>query len=459
MKLPIFPFHFSTIRNRLTFWFCVTSISMLTIFAVLVSMLVRSVLNNQIDHHIHTVLTEANQIVRLYTGSDRERLLSQFVSTRGMTVLLLSGDGTPIVQTNSIDLAPMSEHQAEQVLAMGDTATTFPIHFTIQHTRFATIRLGNDLGNGVLAVGYSLEIVDQTLVILLMIIGIVTALFLIPCVVLSSLLIKHSLIPLEAIAQTMEAISEKEELTTRLPEQIYTQELRLITNAFNRMLEKIQAIFQFEQEFFSDAAHALKTPLAVLRSQVEMLDKEPEGKKQMLLSTIDRAVETTQDLLFISRIENTSMRKHKMVSLTSISKELGELAVALGDVKHLVVTTHIEQGIQVQADASLLRRALSNIVHNAITYSPESGEVTLMLYTEKTTKQVLYVVTNEGVGIPKRELELIFTRFYRGVSSKGTTGSGLGLAMSRAVVEQLGGNIIVHSIPQKRTQVIVSLQM
>lgn len=459
MNLFLFLFHFTTIRSRLTFWFSFTVFSVLIVFAVLVSLLIRSALNTQIDHHIHTVITEANQIVESYTGIERDKLLSQFVSTKGMTVLLLSADGTPIVQTNSNNLAPISEHQAERVLVMGDTATTLPIHFTIQNTRFAALRVGNDPGNGVLAVGYSLEVVNETFALLLGIIVGVTMLFLVPCVVFSSLLIKRSLAPLESMAQTMEAISAKEELTTRLSEHTQTRELLLIANAFNRMLGKIQLMFQSEQEFFSDAAHTLKTPLAVLRSQVETLSKESDSKKRTLLNTIDRAVETIQDLLFIARIESTQAQKNTTISLSSVCKELGELAVSLGEIKHLVVATDIVQNLHIQTDPSLLRRAFSNIMHNAIMYSPEGGRVTLVLHADLTLKQALFVVTNEGIGISKKELEKISTRFYRGTSSKGTAGSGLGLAITKAVVDRLGGKVTIHSVPNKETRVTVFIPM
>ena len=320
MRRFLFPFHFTTIRSSLTFWFSTTSVSMFIVFAVLVSVLVTSVLNSQIDHHIHTVLIEANQIVRSYTGTERDTLLSQFVSTKGMTVLLLSADGAPIIQTNSYDLAPVSEHQAEQVLAIGDTAITAPVHFTAQNMRFAAIRVNETLGDGVLAVGYSLEVVNKTLTTLLVIIGGITALFLVSSVIFSSFLIKRSLQPLEIVAQTMEAISEKEELNTRLSEHARTEELCLISNAFNRMLEKIQSMFQSEQEFFSDAAHTLKTPLAVLRSQVETLNKESNSKKQALLDTIDRVVETTQDLLFITRIETAQAQKYNNLIVIDVQR-------------------------------------------------------------------------------------------------------------------------------------------
>ena len=457
MRRFLFPFHFTTIRSSLTFWFSATSVSMFIVFAVLVSVLVTSVLNNQIDHHIHTVLIEANQIVRSYTGTERDTLLSQFVSTKGMTVLLLSADGAPIIQTNSYDLAPVSEHQAEQVLAIGDTAITAPVHFTAQNMRFAAIRVNETLGDGVLAVGYSLEVVNKTLTTLLVIIGGITALFLVPSVIFSSFLIKRSLQPLEIVAQTMEAISEKEELNTRLSEHARTEELRLISNAFNRMLEKIQSMFQSEQEFFSDAAHTLKTPLAVLRSQVETLNKESNSKKQALLDTIDRAVETTQDLLFIARIESAQAQKNTTISLSSMCKELSELAASLGEIKHLVVTTDIEQNLHIQADTLLLRRAFSNIVHNAITYSPVGGRVTLALHADFTSRQIVFFVTNEGMWIAKKELKKIFTRFYRGESSKGTAGSGLGLAITKAVIERLGGKITISSVPNKETCVTASI--
>ena len=140
-------------------------------------------------------------------------------------------------------------------------------------------------------------------------------------------------------------------------------------------------------------------------------------------------------------------------------KELSELAASLGEIKHLVVTTDIEQNLHIQADTLLLRRAFSNIVHNAITYSPVGGRVTLALHADFTSRQIVFFVTNEGMGIAKKELKKIFTRFYRGESSKGTAGSGLGLAITKAVIERLGGKITIHSVPHKETRVTAFIPM
>ena len=140
-------------------------------------------------------------------------------------------------------------------------------------------------------------------------------------------------------------------------------------------------------------------------------------------------------------------------------KELGELAVSLGGVKHLAVMTHIERNLHIKADPSLLRRAFSNIVHNAIMYSPEGGRITLVLRADLILKQAVFVVTNEGIGISKKELEKIFTRFYRGTSSKGTAGSGLGLAITKAVMKRLGGEVTIHSVPHKKTRVTAFIPM
>ncbi|PIZ98222.1 MAG: hypothetical protein COX78_03500, partial [Candidatus Levybacteria bacterium CG_4_10_14_0_2_um_filter_35_8] len=135
-----------------------------------------------------------------------------------------------------------------------------------------------------------------------------------------------------------------------------TQELKTIQDSLNAMLTRLENIFTGERRFFSDAAHTLKTPLAVLRSQTENANLTQKIREDML-KTIDRANDTIGDLLFLSRISGKP-QKLETVSLSGILSDLSELANTLGEEKNLTISTDIQKDVTIKADKQLLQRAL-----------------------------------------------------------------------------------------------------
>ena len=217
------------------------------------------------------------------------------------------------------------------------------------------------------------------------------------------------------------------------------------------MLIRLENIFDSERQFFSDAAHTLKTPLAVLRSQAENTNLGEKAREDML-KTIDSASDTIGDLLLLSKISGRS-QKLETVSLTGIMTDLSELANTLGGQKNLTISTAIQKNITIKADKKLLQRALSNIVYNAVIYNQTRGSIKLIL--ERQGPFVKINVQDIGIGIAKRDLPQIFSRFYRGTNVE-SKGSGLGLAISKAVIESLGGKISISSSVNKGTTVSVT---
>ncbi|PIQ78997.1 MAG: hypothetical protein COV79_04515, partial [Parcubacteria group bacterium CG11_big_fil_rev_8_21_14_0_20_41_14] len=113
----------------------------------------------------------------------------------------------------------------------------------------------------------------------------------------------------------------------------------------------------------------------------------------------------------------------------------------------------IQKNVTIKADKQLLQRALSNIVYNAVAYNQPGGSIKLSLESEDPLIKIN--VQDTGIGIAKRDLPQIFSRFYRGTNTQGK-GSGLGLAISKAVIESLGGNISISSSVNKGTTVFIT---
>jgi len=441
----------STLRGRLTLWY-LTSVGLIVLlFLTAVSGLFWVTLQDQIDHHVHIAVYEAKQVVENYRGEERDGLIKNLVSVRGITVVVLSPDGSPVLETNSPDIALVTEHQLQKILTLSSLSESVPVHFTESNIRFAAMPATVSAGKGIVAVGYSTKILYDTFYRMLGIVGGIILFLIFPITFTGYKLLKKQLHPLESIASQTKSITNTSFLSKRIAIDSSTQELKTIQEALNTMLSQLENIFNKEREFFSDAAHTLKTPLAVLRSQIENTNITQKAREDML-KTIDKANDTIQDLLFLSRI-GSRPQKLETISLTDIMTDLSELASTLGENKSLIISSDIQKDVNIKADKKLLQRALSNIVYNAVVYNKHHGSIELSLKEQPNLIKV--IVQDTGIGISKHDLPQIFTRFFRGTDME-DKGSGLGLAISKAVVESLGGKITISSSQNHSTTVSVA---
>jgi len=430
----------STLRGRLSLWYLTSVGLIILLFLIAVSSLFWITLQDQIDHHVHIAVNEAKQIVENYRGKERDDLIRNLVSARGMTVVVLSPDGSPILETNSPDIALVTEHQLQKILTASSLYDSTPTHFTENNIRFAAMPATVSAGKGIVAVGYSTQILYATLYNMLLVVLGVIFFVVLPITFFGYKLLKKQLKPLESIAVQAKAVTDTSSLAKRITIVSPTYELKIIQEALNAMLSQLENIFDSERQFFSDAAHTLKTPLAVLRSQTENANLGQKDREDVL-KTIDKASDTIDDLLFLSRISSRPQRL-ETVSLTEIMTDLSELANTLGEEKKLTISADIQKDVTIKADKQLLPRALSNIVYNAVAYNKPQGLIKLSL--KKEAHLIKINVRDTGIGISQHDLSQIFSRFYRGVNTQGK-GSGLGLAISKAVIESLGGKIVVSS--------------
>lgn len=438
----------NTLRGRLTLWYIVSVGLIVLLLLVSVSGLFWVTLQEQIDHHVHIAVSEAKQVVENYRGEERDSLIKNLVSAKGMTVVVLSPDGSAILETNSPDIALVTEHQLQKLLGSNSLYDSAPTHFTENNIRFAAMPAQVSAGKGIVAVGYSTQVLYGTLYKLVAVVLGVVFFLVLPIAFLGYKLLKKQLNPLESIATQAKAVTDTSSLSKRIAITSATAELRTIQDAFNAMLTQLESIFTNEREFFSDAAHTLKTPLAVLRSQAENANLTQKVREDML-KTIDKANETISDLLFLSRIAGKH-QKSEAVSISSIMMDLAELATTLGEDKGLTITADIQPDIILKADKKLLQRALSNIVYNAVFYNKPQGSIHLSL--KKNNDSTIISVKDTGIGVSKNDMPQLFTRFFRGTNAE-NQGSGLGLAISKAVVENMGGKVTLTSALHKGTTV------
>jgi two-component system OmpR family sensor kinase len=220
-------------------------------------------------------------------------------------------------------------------------------------------------------------------------------------------------------------------------------------------MQPIYQSYKQIQQFTADAAHELRTPLAATQATVESARSVPqldEKEVQDILDTIGRQnrrlIQLVADLLLLARLEQQVLpRRHQMSCLNDLVSDLVEEFAALALSKSVTLTSsvRIHNPLNVIGDEEQLYRLVSNLIINAIQYTPAGGQVTVVL--DHSDHQALIQIQDTGIGIAPSEQTQIFNRFYRVNSdrSRHTGGSGLGLAIAKAIVQAHQGGLQVHS--------------
>ncbi len=234
-------------------------------------------------------------------------------------------------------------------------------------------------------------------------------------------------------------------------------------------MQPIYQSYKQIQQFTADAAHELRTPLAATQATVESARSIPdldEKEVQDILDTIwrqnRRLIQLVADLLLLARLEQQAVpRRHQLCCLNDIVSDLVEEFTALAISKSVTLTSaiQVDNPLNVMGDEEQLYRLVSNLIINAIQYTPASGQVTVVL--ARSDNQALIHVQDTGIGIAPFEQTQIFDRFYRVNSdrSRHTGGSGLGLAIAKAIVQAHQGSLQVQSKLGKGSTFIIRLPL
>jgi len=274
-------------------------------------------------------------------------------------------------------------------------------------------------------------------------------------ILMSYFLVRSGLRPLRTMAAQTRAVSANR-LDTRLDLQAAPRELHEIVESFNEMLDRLHRSFQQLSQFSADLAHDVRTPLNNLMVQTQVALGKPRGidEYQALLSSnieeYERLSRMMESMLFLARAENA----HVVLQWQEldVAQELTRIAdyfEGIADEAH--VRLAVRGAGRLRADATLLRRAVGNLVANAIRYTPADGVITVQ--AEAAGDGMEISVANPGPGIPAEQLERLFDRFYRADPSRSSAGgsSGLGLAIVRSIMMLHGGQASVTSSPGQLT--------
>jgi two-component system sensor histidine kinase TctE len=218
------------------------------------------------------------------------------------------------------------------------------------------------------------------------------------------------------------------------------RELLPVVGALNDLLSRVGAGQTEQRRFTADAAHQIKTPLAVLTAEIDLALSDttcPCARPTLdrLEKATSRLAHLVSQLLALAHSEANESKTHVLFDLSELAREVtGEFVAAAASRRIDLGFEGIDQAIPVRGNVILVKEALKNLVDNALKFTPEGGTVT----TSVRASPPVFAVADSGPGIPEAELPLIFRRFHRAPDSSTTEGSGLGLAIVQEVARKHG---------------------
>jgi len=238
------------------------------------------------------------------------------------------------------------------------------------------------------------------------------------------------------------------DLSRRMPSSKGGDEFDRLGGNLNEMLDQIETLMVGVRDVSNAIAHDLRTPLTRLRNHLEQVrddahSDELRDKIEETIGEADALLATFRSLLRIAQIEAGNRRREfGEIGLNELVDDIVELYEPLAAEKNLRLTASAATPVRASGDRDLLFQAISNLVDNAIKYTPDNGSVAIRLSTEPSGARV--EVADSGTGIPEGELERVFERFFRLEKHRGSPGSGLGLSLVAAVVALHGGSIALQ---------------
>jgi signal transduction histidine kinase len=229
-------------------------------------------------------------------------------------------------------------------------------------------------------------------------------------------------------------------------------EIDQLAQTFNQMLDRIQTLVIEIKEMTDHIAHDLRSPLTRIRGHAEVTlttAKSLSEYETMAADTIeecDRLLDMINTMLLISKTESgVDAMAMEEIDLSALIQEACELFSPTAEDKGLSLNCDVAKGGRLKGDTRMIQRLISNLLDNAIKYTPIGGSVTVSL--EKQEENLLIEIRDTGIGISPDDLPRIFERFYRCDRSRSLEGIGLGLSLARAIARAHGGDMIVLSQP------------
>jgi heavy metal sensor kinase len=253
-------------------------------------------------------------------------------------------------------------------------------------------------------------------------------------------------------------------LSERLPVANAADEMGQLAIVFNDTFRRLEESFERLTRFTADASHELRTPLTAIRSVGEVGLREARDHTAYqeiigsMLEEADRLANVVDTLLTLSRREGAGARvSTEAVDLRTLAEDVVAQLSALAEERGIAVEIRLAGPLVVAADAIMTRQAITNVLDNAIKFTPDSGAISI--WSRTTPQEHHLVVDDQGPGIPPDQRHLVLERFYRvdGAGYRGTAGAGLGLAIVQQAMTANGGRVVIDGNEAGGARVVLAL--
>jgi heavy metal sensor kinase len=452
-----------SLRLRLTLLYSTFMGGILLIFGVAVYILVSVTLLNQVDSMLASVARDITQVTGVSPVGELDVINLPSLDMTANAFVQVWGSNGRIVST-SPGIGRLSEPIDPVGLKSGKTIYQYAYLEGVRLRVLSVPLQFNGRTIGVMQVGTSLSVVDSTRTNLLSIMISVAVIAVLIAALGSWMLLGRALSPLETIAETVDQINRADDLSRRIPYTDGTEdEIGNLVESFNQTLERLESLFTSQQRFLADVSHELRTPLTVIKGNVDLMRHIKEADEESLTSIDQEAGRLTRlvgGLLMLAQAESGKLALNlSPVELDLLLTEVFTEMCVLAGAKVKVHLNEIDQ-VMVNGDRDRLKQVFLNLISNAIQYTPQGGDVFLNM--KKIGNQARIIIRDTGPGIPAVDLPHIFDRFYRAEKSRTrstSSGFGLGLSITKWIVEHHGGHIEVESKEGKGTTFVIWLSV
>jgi len=272
--------------------------------------------------------------------------------------------------------------------------------------------------------------------------------------------VKFALLPIKRIQDAMNEVSEGN-LDIAVNEDSRFDEIEDINHAFNIMVKELRSTEIIQSDFISSVSHEFKTPLSAIEGYTTMLqaedltEEERNEYTEKILFNTHRMTELVQNILLLSKLDNQGIERRKEEFLLDEQIRQEILATEMKwQEKNIDFDIDLDV-IRFYGNRSLISHVWSNLLGNAIKFSPNNGKIKMTL--KRKDKEVVFTISDEGEGIKEDAKKYIFNKFYQSDTSHKQEGNGLGLALVEKIVNIYNGEVDVHNLEINGCEFIVRL--
>lgn len=480
---------FRSLRFKLTLWYVLILGILLISFSSFLYLTLSRSLYRDVDHKLRSlaelIASESTSPLSKFGFGNIDQTLEASMNLKPIGKFIQVLDESGRIGRTSENLKSVQLPISLNALRNGSKGLiTYETNHSLGNTPLRIITYPVKENNQVtkmIQVASSLEDVEDALNTLLIILIVTVPSILVIASLGGQFLANKALKPVDRVTQTARMITSQN-LNQRIQTLKVKDEISRLIDTFNEMISRLDQSFRQIKQFTTDASHELKTPLTILKGEVEVAlrKKRPLHEYEQILESnleeIDRMSKIVEDLLLLSKADIGEIRLNREdIHLTRFISGLTEQMKILAQPKNIRIEISNHQNeIHVLGDTLRMRELFINLIENGIKYTEAGGSILITLtketdgsvnlLTSKEKKAVTFakiIVADTGIGIAKEDQEKIFNRFFRvdKARSREQGGSGLGLSICKWIVEAHQGEITVESEPGKGSSFIVRLPL